>query len=576
MKCNYCGSKWEVSKSLFTEITECPFCHSKIKLEGSSVKEVLRWIVANRSIDVLLNADIINAILADMAKDNEKERKTIKLALFAGAGKEFHRIWTRSGGKFFDSDVREITVCIEELGFDKNFASYVVDAFIYAVSYTSMLQDNLTCDVSNLYREGLELYKKEDYKEAFQIFRMAAEQGDLFACVILGGMYQDGIGVQKNLAEAYNQYKFAADKGDAQAQSSLGYLYEHGVGVKQDSDEAVRLYRLSAEQGNVSGENNLGTMYYNGRGVAQNYYEAIKWFELSAEGGFCIAQYWLAHMYYNGYGVEKNYSKALKWYIKSAEMGTDYAQYEIGNMYFYGNGVKQDYSEAVKWWRKAAEKGYSSIYFEVGYIYQYGLGVDRNLDEAIQWYSKPASKGNMEAQSALGSLYQRGIGVSIDHKEAMKWTKLAADQGYARAQNNLGVIYYLRGEEDPQNYVEALRWFKIAADQGVSPAMFNIGLMYERGLGVGSDINEAIKWYEKGAEKGNKDAKDKLLGFEETRRRHLAETLSEYLVNKEPKELYTATYLPEVSKRIDKKVPNYRGIDDEELRKAEWPFDSLF
>ena len=46
--------------------------------------------------------------------------------------------------------------------------------------------------------------------------------------------------------------------------------------------------------------------------------------------------------------------------------------------------------------------------------------------------------------------------------------------------------------------------------------------------------------------------------------------------NKEPKELYTATYLPEVSKCIDKKVPNYRGVDDEELRKVEWPFDSLF
>ena len=134
----------------------------------------------------------------------------------------------------------------------------------------------------------------------------------------------------------------------------------------------------------------------------------------------------------------------------------------------------------------------------MGYIYQYGLGVDRNLDEAIQWYSKPDGKGNIEAQCALGSLYQRGIGVSIDYKEAIKWTKLAADQGYARAQKDLGVIYYLRGD---------------------SFALFTIGFMYEMGLGVGSDINEAIKWYEKGAEKGDKAAKDKLLGFEKTRRK---------------------------------------------------------
>mgnify|MGYP006957343115 CR=1 FL=1 len=59
----------------------------------------------------------------------------------------------------------------------------------------------------------------------------------------------------------------------------------------------------------------------------------------------------------------------------------------------------------------------------------------------------------------------------------------------------------------------------------------------------------------------------------------MVENLSEYVANKEPKELDTITDftdLLEESKRIDKKVPNYRGVDDEELRKVEWPFDSLF
>ena len=47
--------------------------------------------------------------------------------------------------------------------------------------------------------------------------------------------------------------------------------------------------------------------------------------------------------------------------------------------------------------------------------------------------------------------------------------------------------------------------------------MFNVGYMYEMGMGVTADKNEAIKWYKKAAEKGDKDAKDKLLSFPETK-----------------------------------------------------------
>lgn len=163
MKCSKCDSEWKVSNYSFEEVTECPFCHSKIKPEGSSVKEVLRWIVDTRSVDVFLNADIINSVLADMAKDNEKERRTIKLALFSGAGTEFHRIWTRCDGHLYDSDIKEITACIEESGFAETFVSYVVNIFLYAVSYSPTSHDDLICDDDNLYRAGLEFYKKQDY-----------------------------------------------------------------------------------------------------------------------------------------------------------------------------------------------------------------------------------------------------------------------------------------------------------------------------------------------------------------------------------------------------------------------------
>lgn len=184
MKCRTCGSEWNISDPSLVDLTECPFCHSKIGPEESSVREVLRWIVDTCSIDVFLNAGIINSILADMAKDNEKERRTIKLALSSGAGTEFHRIWKRCDGQLYDSDIKEITACIEELGFAETFVSYVVNTFLYAVSYSSTPYDGLICDDDNLYRAGLEFYKKQDYREALRLFKKAAEQGDLFAYIL--------------------------------------------------------------------------------------------------------------------------------------------------------------------------------------------------------------------------------------------------------------------------------------------------------------------------------------------------------------------------------------------------------
>ncbi len=49
-----------------------------------------------------------------------------------------------------------------------------------------------------------------------------------------------------------------------------------------------------------------------------------------------------------------------------------------------------------------------------------------------------------------------------------------------------------------------------SAEQGNAQAQCNLGYMYESGDGVIKDKEEAIKWYKKSAEQGNKDAKKAL------------------------------------------------------------------
>lgn len=82
-----------------------------------------------------------------------------------------------------------------------------------------------------------------------------------------------------------------------------------------------------------------------------------------------------------------------------------------------------------------------------------------------------------------------------------------AKAGDGFAQNDLG-YYYLEN----QNYEEAIKWFEKAAEKDLNNAYFNLGLCCLNGLGTGKDIEKAISYFSKSYEKGKSDAA-LLLGY---------------------------------------------------------------
>ena len=112
-----------------------------------------------------------------------------------------------------------------------------------------------------------------DQAEAVKWFRLAADQGHVFAQFRLGFMYEKGRGVPQNKAEAVKWYRLAADQGEASASRAaaqvileemdcIALMEERRLtrfrgGVKQDDVQAVKLYRLAADQGHASTQNRL-------------------------------------------------------------------------------------------------------------------------------------------------------------------------------------------------------------------------------------------------------------------------------------------------------------------------------
>ncbi|MCM2310570.1 MAG: caspase family protein [Steroidobacteraceae bacterium] len=89
-------------------------------------------------------------------------------------------------------------------------------------------------------------YDRADLRSALAAWLPTAEQGDVEAQVIVGEVYERGLGVAPDFAAAARWYEIAAKAGNKRAQVNLGHLYEQGLGVVADARAALEWYARAA------------------------------------------------------------------------------------------------------------------------------------------------------------------------------------------------------------------------------------------------------------------------------------------------------------------------------------------
>ena len=109
--------------------------------------------------------------------------------------------------------------------------------------------------LGKLYFEGLSFIKgtfklKKDYDKAFSLYLKSAEQNNATGQRLLGEMYENGLGVKKNLTEAAMWYRKAAEQEEDEAQYLLGLCYEKGKGVRKDKEQAYYWYKKAFKNHN--------------------------------------------------------------------------------------------------------------------------------------------------------------------------------------------------------------------------------------------------------------------------------------------------------------------------------------
>ena len=131
------------------------------------------------------------------------------------------------------------------------------------------------------YDEAMRLFHAKRYDEARPRLLTLAAAGETRSYLTLGMLYEQGLGVPKDLRNAAAWYLRSAQAGDPSAMYNLAVLYHFGGGVAKDLTEAASWYRAAAERGHQSAQNRLATMYLQGEGVRADQVESLFWMTLA-------------------------------------------------------------------------------------------------------------------------------------------------------------------------------------------------------------------------------------------------------------------------------------------------------
>lgn len=224
-------------------------------------------------------------------------------------------------------------------------------------------------------------YKGEDvdFDKLYEYTNFAAEKGIPGAIYHLGVIYEDGIGVDKDLLKGYLNYEKAALKGDGKAYIKMANSFQHGTYYSRNISLAIKsLEKISDEyiddaiiqliniyENGIGGELDYSkTNYYAGELLKYNKVEALK-----------------RLIKYNvlGIGVEVNKEKGQELLNELAEIDKGEYNLIVGNIQkLNGKNPIELYCKAIENGNKEA-MGELSLYIIENNIYEITSEVKENI-----------------------------------------------------------------------------------------------------------------------------------------------------------------------------------------------------
>ncbi|KAG6853542.1 hypothetical protein C0991_003400 [Blastosporella zonata] len=306
------------------------------------------------------------------------------------------------------------------------------------------------------------------------------------------------------IKEATSLLKRLADRGHPASQYFLADCFANGIGTpkgKQDFDRAYPLFVLATKHGHPDAAYRAGTCTENGWGCRRESAKALTYFRKAGASLHPGAMYRLGIAELNGeLGLSKSPKEGVKWLKRSAEHANaefPHALHELALLHERGieNVLFVDFEYSTELLAQAAELGYAPSAYRLGECYEYGkMGCPQDAALSIHYYVRTPTSNLYYPLTPT----QQNIAAQQNHRDAC--FALTA--------------WYLVGSPGvlPQSDTEAFLWAQKAAEGGLAKAMYAVGYFLEVGIGTGANVSDAITWYKRAADQGDKRASQRLKG----------------------------------------------------------------
>ncbi|MCM3765485.1 tetratricopeptide repeat protein [Neobacillus niacini] len=141
---------------------------------------------------------------------------------------------------------------------------------------------------SSLYKKAENQMYKGNYREAIDLYEMAANLGVIEAQSYLANLYLCGLNgtdIEPNHPKALKWFQKLAEHGDEIAQFQCDYLHYFGVGTTKEDRETLETVLQGSEVDERNALKLVGQMYYFGEGVMQDVWKGIEFFKKVADLG---------------------------------------------------------------------------------------------------------------------------------------------------------------------------------------------------------------------------------------------------------------------------------------------------
>lgn len=423
--------------------------------------------------------------------------------------------------------------------------------------------------------------KLNDFKKAEQLLLSESQRGNVLAVYDLGKLYStDKLGERNEemsiakytqALQGFLQIEPNSKELKPYVQYRIGKMFCYGLGTEQDYEKAFEWFERSAKQKNKFAQFSLANLYYYGNGIEKDLSQAFLWYQRASSQGQPYAAYSIAQMYRYGEYVTKDndtaqiyYKQALSGFLKieSDDMANDDLFYKLGQMFKLGLGTNSDVTKAIEYFRRSAEMNNKNGLFEYGKALLIGEHIPQDTDSALKILEKAVKLKNSNAKRFLALEYISGEHLEQDIEKGIALLTECADSGDVIACYRLGKIY-LQGEIMPQNLDKAEKYLLLAEDSEYTQyalaklylqegkydiqkavnffencaaknhwASYQLGRIYLFGAaGLTKDKEQAIEWFTKSANDGNKYAQAILDNISKFENDLLANTIFSLLVS---------------------------------------------